>query len=161
MCDNNCNVCDKFKKYKCKQYNNLKPPNIAGKWDRTDFYHINHKIPEIPPSFKEIDKFDDDIVEMNQCGVFVTFRGQPNSHRPISVSRLGIWNPLRAGDGSIFSWQLMVVDNDDNQVDSIQPSKFDKDGKVVQLYCSQTESGFNKDNSLQYPYVGYYYMDRI
>ncbi|CAH6419092.1 Hypothetical protein HVR_LOCUS286 [uncultured virus] len=161
MCDHNCNVCDKFKKYKCKQYNDLKPPNVAGKWDRTNRTVLLHNNLEQDVSFKNIEIYPDDIVTITQCGVFVIFQGEPNELRPTAVERLGIWNPLRAADGSVFSWQLMVVDNDDTEIDILQPSKFDRKGKVIQLYNSYAESGFNKENPLQQPAVSYYYMDRI
>ncbi|CAH6419088.1 Hypothetical protein HVR_LOCUS281 [uncultured virus] len=161
MSDHHCNVCDKFKKYKCKQYNDLKPPNISGKWDRTNFYYIIHNNPEIAPFFKDIAKLDDEIITITQCGVFIIFEAGQNLHRPVAIDRLGIWNPIRAGDGSIFSWQLTVVDGDDSQTDIIQISKSDRNGKATQLYGSVIESGFNKDNPLQVPTVGYYYMDLI
>ncbi|CAH6419095.1 Hypothetical protein HVR_LOCUS289, partial [uncultured virus] len=154
-------VCDKFKHYKCKQYNDLNPPNVAGKWDRNNWYRNFQENPQQEVSFNNIEHSDDDIVTINQCGVFVTLKGEPNAFRPISTTRLGIWNPIRAADGSIFSWQLIVVDNDDNHVSYVQPSKFDKSGKITQLYSSNAESGFNKKNPLQYPLVSYWYIDRI
>ncbi|CAH6419089.1 Hypothetical protein HVR_LOCUS282 [uncultured virus] len=156
-----CDVCGKFKQYKCKQHNDLNPPNVAGKWDRTDFNALVHNTPEEKVSFKDITKLNDDIVTISQCGVFVIFRGGQNQLRPDPSDRLGIWNPIRAGDGSIFSWQLILVDYDDNQVAYIQPSKFDKEHNVIQLYGNFTESGFSKENSLQLPAVSYNYMDRI
>ncbi|CAH6419093.1 Hypothetical protein HVR_LOCUS287 [uncultured virus] len=160
MCDkNNCNVCDKFKHYKCKQYNDLNPPNIAGKWDRNNIYGFIHENPQQKVSFRNIKHVDDDVVTINQCGVFIILKGEPNEDRPVVVERLGIWNPIRAGDGKIFSWQLIVVDNQDNYVSYMQPSKFDKNGNVIQLYASNAESGFSKGNPLQYPITSYYYMD--
>ncbi|CAH6419094.1 Hypothetical protein HVR_LOCUS288 [uncultured virus] len=92
-----------LKKYKCKQYNDLRPPNVAGKWDRTDANVSIHHTPEEEVSFKNIEIYPDDIVTINQSGVFVTFQSEPNELRLIVVERLGIWNPIRAGDGSIFS----------------------------------------------------------
>ncbi|CAH6419091.1 Hypothetical protein HVR_LOCUS284 [uncultured virus] len=79
-----------LKKYKCKQYNDLNPPNVAGKWDRTNHFVLVHNDSEEVVSFKNMIRIDDDIVTITQCGVFVIFETEPHIRRPIAIDRLGM-----------------------------------------------------------------------
>ena len=130
----------------------ITPPQIAGTWTITRTIAVRHPIKNGPIEY-DLDPSGQVDVIIRQKGELVTVEYlSTTATRPELGTRLGVWQPEFV-DGKVVGWELLLSDYDDESTAQIQIYKTSKCGRIVKLWYNATESGFDPENPLQYPFA--------